>query len=90
MESELEAEGEIESELPKIRRVSHHVEAIGTIRAANGTALETIAGAAVHWQGRARELEQADKAKWRDGFLTGSLSTAIFATAFIVCYQFFT
>jgi len=90
LESELEAEGEIESEIPKIRRVSHNIEAIGTVRAANGTALETIAGAAVYWQERAIELAKASKGRWRDGFLTGSISTAIFATVFILCYRFFT
>lgn len=64
---------------------THDIEGIGSIRAHNGTALETIAGAAKHWETEAKRLKQeyeafqyadteALKKKWRDGFLTGSVS----------------
>ena len=96
MENELEPE--IESELPTLRRTTHHIDEIGSIKATNGTALETIAGAANYWQTRAKELMKGNseevirvsKLRWKDGFLTGSLVTAIVTFTFIVCYRIFT
>lgn len=66
---------------------THEIEGIGSIRAHNGTALETIAGAAKHWETEAKRLKaeheafqyadtEALRKKWRDGFLTGSVSIA--------------
>lgn len=66
---------------------THEIEGIGSIRAHNGTALETIAGAAKYWETEAKRLKEEYEAfqyadtealrkKWRDGFMTGSVSIA--------------
>jgi hypothetical protein len=70
----------LENERVESNRTTHEIEGIGLIRAQNGTALETIAGAASHWQGEALRLanliDSEGKKKWNGGFLTGSVSTA--------------
>ncbi len=73
----------MENEKSESNRTTHEIEGIGSIRAQNGTALETVAGAAAYWQKEAKAFEKLansynaeDKKKWRDGFLTGSVSVA--------------
>lgn len=85
----------MENEKSESNRTTHEIEGIGSIRAQNGTALETVAGAAAYWQKEAKtlegiaearfealkaehnlDLEEQGKRKWRDGFLTGSVSVA--------------
>jgi hypothetical protein len=74
-------------------KTTHEIEAIGSIRAANGTALETIAGAAAHWEQRAKRAEsvneEAAKRRWRDGFLTGSVSIAVIVSVAAILLHFF-
>jgi hypothetical protein len=85
----------LENDRSESNRTVHEIEGIGSIRAMNGTALETIAGAAAYWQNEAKtlegiaearfaaikaehtlDIETTGKRKWRDGFLTGCVSTA--------------
>lgn len=74
----------MENESIQARRVSHEVEGIGTIRAQNGTALETIAGAAAYWEKEAKKvaagvdtlLTAAHSRGWNRGFITGVLTSA--------------
>ncbi len=81
----------MESEKTESNRTVHEIEGIGSIRAQNGTALDTIAGAATFWNGEYNrlekqveaQLEKVSKKKWKDGMLTGSVSTV---TLFTLAY----
>lgn len=81
---------------------THEIEGLGGIRAHSGTALSTIAGAAAYWEKEAKTIEnrvlieagqyveKVSRTRWRDGFLTGAVSTATLFTAALFALRFFT
>jgi hypothetical protein len=70
-------------------RSNYAIEDIGEIRASNGTALSTVAGAAAYWEKEAKAIKKRVGKEWRDGFLTGSVSVAGVTLATIIFWRLF-
>jgi hypothetical protein len=78
-------------------REQFNLEGVGEFTAKKGTAVHEIAGAAVYWQNQCltaekrfeEALEKVSEKKWKDGFLTGSVSTAIIGLAVELLLRFY-
>lgn len=86
MENGIETEENEETPVPQTRaRDAFELDGIGEFRAKKGTAVHELAGAAAYWQKECKsaearyekQLQRVAKDRWRDGLLTGVVTTLV-------------